>query len=297
MLSGTYRASLSRRREEKTLMFRILEKETLTAVHKKMVIEAPLVARKAQPGQFVSIRLHEKGERVPLTIADFDPGAGTVTIVFQEVGKSTRELGTFEAGQSIADFVGPLGVPAELCDHGTVACVGGGVGVAPLYPKAKALHQRGVKVISIIGARSRDLLLMEKEMAQVSDEIHVCTDDGSYGYHGFVPTKLGELIKAGVHMDEVIAVGPLVMMRVSADVTRPYGIKTWVSLNPIMVDGTGMCGACRVTVGGQTRFCCVHGPMFDGHQVDYAEAIRRSQMYLPQEKVANEHYCQCGGDR
>jgi ferredoxin--NADP+ reductase len=278
-------------------MFRILEKEHLTSIHKKMVIEAPLVAGKAQPGQFVSIRLHERGERVPLTIADFDRDAGTITLVFQEVGKTTREMGTMEAGESILDFVGPLGVPAELLESGTVVCMGGGVGVAPLYPKAKALHQRGVKVISIIGARTADLLLMEKEMAAVSDELHVCTDDGTRGYHGFVPTKLSDLLKAGRQMDEVIAIGPLVMMRVSADVTRPYGIKTWVSLNPIMVDGTGMCGACRVTVGGQTKFCCVHGPMFDGHLVDYAEAIRRSQMYLAEEKIANERYCQCGGDR
>jgi len=276
-------------------MFRILEKDHLTSVHKKIVIEAPLVARKAQPGQFVSIRLHEKGERIPLTVADFDRDAGTITLVFQEVGKTTREMGALEVGQGILDVVGPLGVPAELLESGTVVCAGGGVGVAPLYPKAKALHQKGVKVISIIGARSADLLIMEKEMAAVSDELYVCTDDGTRGYHGFVPQKLADLIKAGTKMDEVIAVGPLVMMRVSADVTRPYGIKTWVSLNPIMVDGTGMCGACRVSVGGQTKFCCVHGPMFDGHLVDYAEAIRRSQMYLAQEKVANEHYCQCGG--
>ena len=277
-------------------MFKILKKQILTPVTKKMVIEAPLVARKVQPGQFVIVRLHEKGERIPLTVADFDRSRGTITLVFQEVGKTTRELGAYEAGQDLADFVGPLGVPAELLEHGRVMCVGGGVGVAPIYPKAKALFERGVEVLSIIGARSTDLIILEDEMRAVSHELHICTDDGSRGFHGFVSQKLEEMLKAGVQMDEVIAVGPLPMMRATVEVTRPYNIKSWVSLNPIMVDGTGMCGACRATVGGETKFCCVHGPMFDGHLVDFREAIRRSQMYLPQEQAANEA-CRCGGGK
>ncbi|MEW6523128.1 MAG: sulfide/dihydroorotate dehydrogenase-like FAD/NAD-binding protein [Bacillota bacterium] len=277
-------------------MYKITTKQVLTPVTKLMTVEAPLVARKAEPGQFVIVRVSGSGERIPLTIADFDRGAGTITLVFQEVGYTTRLLGTKEEGDSILDVVGPLGVPAELMSQGRVVCVGGGVGVAPVYPKAKALHEAGVEVISIIGARSYDLLIMEDMMRAVSRQLYVCTDDGSFGYHGFVSGKLQELLASGEQFDEVIAVGPLPMMRATVEVTRPLGIKTLVSLNPIMVDGTGMCGACRVTVGGKTKFCCVDGPMFDGHQVDFAEAIRRSQMYLEEEKTAL-HRCGCqGGD-
>lgn len=277
-------------------MYRIVEKRVLTPVTKLFVVEAPLVARKAMAGQFVILRVSESGERIPLTITDFDREKGTVTIVFQEVGKTTRKLGSLNEGDAILDFVGPLGLPAELPEKGHLCLVGGGVGVAPIYPKAKAIKQDGrpVKVTSIIGARSADLIILEKEMAAVSDELHICTDDGTRGFHGFVSQKLKELIDSGAGFDEVIAVGPMPMMRATVETTRPYGLKTWVSLNPIMVDGTGMCGACRVSVGGQTKFCCVDGPMFDGHQVDWAEAMRRNGMYVAEEKIA-DHQCMCGG--
>ncbi|MGE5485186.1 MAG: sulfide/dihydroorotate dehydrogenase-like FAD/NAD-binding protein [Ignavibacteriales bacterium] len=282
-------------------MYRILEKRVLSPVTKKFVLSAPLIAKKAEPGQFVIVRNGETGERIPLTIADFDREKGTVTIVFQEVGKTTRELGTLEAGDSVTDVVGPLGVAAELPASGCVACVAGGVGVAPMYPKAKAMHEKGVRVVSVVGARSQDLIIMEEEMKAVSSELHICTDDGSRGFHGFVSDRLKELIEQGATFDEVVAIGPLPMMRATVEVTRPLGLKTWVSLNPIMVDGTGMCGACRVTVGGETKFCCVDGPMFDGHQVDFKEAMRRSQMYSDEEKRALEVHaggCRChGGDR
>ncbi|MGE5559900.1 MAG: sulfide/dihydroorotate dehydrogenase-like FAD/NAD-binding protein [Chloroflexota bacterium] len=278
-------------------MYRIIEKRALTPVTTLYVIDAPLVARRAQPGQFVIVRLDERGERIPLTIADYDRERGTVTLVVQDVGKTSHCMAALRTNDYLMDFVGPLGVPAELPESGTVACVGGGVGVAPIYPKVKALHDRGVRVISIIGARSADLVILEEEMRAVSDELHVCTDDGSKGYHGFVSGKLEELIKAGAKLDEVIAVGPLPMMRATCETTRPYGLKTWVSLNPIMVDGTGMCGACRVTIGGETKFCCVDGPMFDGHQVDFREAMRRGQMYLPEERLAMERCRAHGGDR
>jgi ferredoxin--NADP+ reductase len=278
-------------------VFRILEKRALTDVTTLYVIEAPLVARRAEPGQFVIIRIDERGERIPLTIADYDRERGTITLVVQDVGKTTHCMAELKAGDSLLDFVGPLGVPAELIDSGTVVCIGGGVGVAPIYPKVKELHRRGVNVISIIGARSANLMIMADEMRAASSELHICTDDGSAGYHGFVSGKLEELIKQGVKMDEVIAVGPLPMMRACVETTRPYGIKTWVSLNPIMVDGTGMCGACRVTVGGETKFCCVDGPMFDGHAVDFREAMRRGQMYRDEERTAMERCRAHGGDR
>ncbi|QUL98926.1 MAG: sulfide/dihydroorotate dehydrogenase-like FAD/NAD-binding protein [Candidatus Fermentithermobacillus carboniphilus] len=278
-------------------MNEILEKTVLTPVTKKIVVNAPYVARKAQPGQFIILRVRENGERIPLTIADYDREKGTITLVFQEVGLTTRLLGRLEVNDSILDLVGPLGVPAELPEKGTVVAVGGGVGVAPILPKCKEMHKRGVKVISIIGARSKDLLILEEEMSACSDELHICTDDGSRGFHGFVSDKLKELIENGVQMDEVIAVGPIPMMRATCEVTRPYKIKTWVSMNPIMVDGTGMCGACRVTVGGETKFCCVDGPMFDGHLIDWQEAWRRVNMYRDEEKVANERCPNCGGVR
>lgn len=269
-------------------MYKILKKTVLTPVTKLLVIEAPLVARKAQAGQFVIVKLTDNGERIPLTIADFDPEKGTVTVVFQEVGKTTKLLGQFEEGDSIPNFVGPLGLPAELPHSGSVLLVGGGVGVAPIYPKAKVLYQRGVRVTSIIGARSADLLILEDEMRQVSHELHVATDDGSRGFHGFVSQLMQKLFDEGKRYDEVVAVGPMLMMKSCVEVTRPYGMKTWVSMNPIMVDGTGMCGSCRLTVGGETKFCCVDGPMFDGHLVDFDLAIRRSRMYLDQERQSME---------
>lgn len=270
-------------------MFKILERRDLTPITKLFVVEAPLVAKKALPGQFVIVRLSQRGERIPLTIADYDRDRGTVTIVVQEVGKTSRDLGRLTAGDSILDFVGPLGVPAELAQEGTVVCVGGGFGVAPIYPKAKALHARGVEVISIIGARTKDLLIFEEELRQVSRELLVATDDGSKGHHGLVTDVLKQLIASGRRIDEVIAIGPMIMMRAVAEVTRPFKIKTWVSVDPIMVDGTGMCGACRITVGGQVRFACVDGPVFDGHLVDFDEALRRGKLYAEEQKVANEY--------
>ena len=275
----------------------ILVKKVLTPVTKLIVVKNPHVAAKAKPGQFVILRVRENGERIPLTLADCDREAGTITLVFQEVGLTTRLLGQLDVGDTILNLVGPLGVPAELLGKGTVVAVAGGVGVAPILPKCKELHRRGVRVVSVIGARSSDLIILEDEVRASSHEVHICTDDGSRGFHGFVSDKLKELIQGGLQMDEVIAVGPMPMMRATCDVTRPFGIKTWVSMNPIMVDGTGMCGACRVTVGGQTKFCCVDGPMFDGHQVDWMEAWRRANVYRDEEKIANERCASCGGDR
>lgn len=272
-------------------MYQILEKRVLTPVTKMYIVEAPLIARKARPGQFVIVRISETGERIPLTIADYDSERGTLMLVFQEVGKSTRALGLLEEGDYILDVVGPLGVPAELPDRGRVLCVGGGVGVAPMYPKAKAMHARGVDVVSIIAARTAELIILEDEMGAVSSTLHIATDDGSRGYHGFANALVKELLDKGEQFDEIIAIGPMLMMKACVETTRPYGIKTWVSLNPIMVDGTGMCGACRVTVGGKTKFSCVDGPMFDGHEVDFEEAIRRSVMYADQERQALEAWC------
>lgn len=280
-------------------MFKIVKKRDLADVSKLMEVEAPLVARKAQPGQFIILRIHENGERIPLTIADSDKEKGTITIIFQEVGKTTKELGALEEGDSLRDFVGPLGRAMELPTSGRVIAVGGGVGIAPVYPKVKAFHEAGMEVISIIGARTADLLILEEEMKAVSKELHVCTDDGTKGHHGFVSDILqGMLDDKSQKIDEIIAVGPLPMMRVIANQTKPYGIKTVVSLNPIMVDGTGMCGCCRVSVGGETKFTCVDGPVFDAHQVDFEELTRRGQMYLPEEKEALDKFkeeCGCGG--
>lgn len=278
-------------------MYQILKKRVLTPQTKLVVVRAPYVAEKAEPGQFVIVRVREEGERIPLTIADYSREEGTITLVFQEVGLTTKLLGLLEEGDRILDLVGPLGVPAQLPETGVVVAVGGGVGVAPVYPKCKEMAKRGVRVISIIGARSQDLLILEDEMREVSGELHICTNDGSKGFHGFVSEKLKELLTGGLKPDEVIAIGPLPMMRATCEVTRPFGIKTWVSMNPIMVDGTGMCGACRVTVGGETKFCCVDGPMFDGHLVDWAEAIRRANMYRDEERVALERCAGCGGEK
>lgn len=277
-------------------MNEILLKKVLTPVTKLIVVKNPYVAAKAQPGQFVILKVRENGERIPLTIADYDRSQDTITLVFQEVGLSTRLLGCLEVGDSIQNLVGPLGVPAELPDKGTVTVVGGGVGVAPCLPKAKEMHRRGVKVISIIGARSHDLIILEDEMRSVSAELHVCTDDGSRGFHGFVSDQLKNLLDRGLKTDEVVAIGPMPMMRATCEVTRPLGLRTWVSMNPIMVDGTGMCGACRVSVGGKTKFACVDGPMFDGHEVDWQEAWRRANTYREEEKTANDRCPSCGGD-
>jgi ferredoxin--NADP+ reductase len=253
-----------------------------------MDIDAPYVARKAQPGQFVITRVGGMGERIPLTIADSDRETGTITLVFQEVGKSTMLMGGLKQGDKLDDVVGPLGLPSHIEKLGLVVCVGGGIGIAPVHPIARGFKEAGSKVISILGARSKDLLIMEDEMVKASTEVKVCTDDGSYGQQGFVTNVLEGLIEEGSPIDVVVAIGPVPMMAAVSKLTKPYGIKTMVSLNPIMVDGTGMCGACRVTVGGEIKFACVDGPDFDGHEVDFAELRLRQRMYLSEERDAIE---------
>lgn len=267
-------------------MYQILAKETLTPVTKLFVISAPEVARKAQAGQFVVLRVHEKGERVPLTIADFDREAGTITIVVQEIGKSTRMLGQLEPGAHLASFTGPLGRPTEIENYGTVILVGGGLGIAPIYPIARALRAAGNYVIGIIGARSADLLFWEDKVRSVTDELIVGTDDGSYGRKGVVTEPLKEILASGRKIDRIWGIGPAIMMKFIALATQPFGVKTIVSLNSIMVDGTGMCGACRVSVGGRTYFACVDGPEFDGHQVDWDLLLSRQRMYRDREADA-----------
>ena len=272
-------------------MYRIVEKEALNPTVTRMVIEAPLVARKAQPGQFIIFRASEDGERVPLTIADYDREKGTVTIIFQIVGAATMELNALEQGDGLTDFVGPLGKPSHLEGLKKVAVVGGGVGCAIAYPTAKRLHELGAEVHSVVGFRGRDLVILEKEFSDVSDRLVMMTDDGSYGEKGLVTNALERLIQEGNRYDEVIAIGPLVMMKFVCKVTEKYGVKTTVSMNPIMIDGTGMCGGCRLTVGGQTKFACVDGPDFDGHQVDFDEAMQRGGMYRDFEAHAREAAC------
>lgn len=275
--------------------FEILEKQILVPEVFKMVISAPLVAAKAKPGEFVIIRSHEHGERIPLTIADFCREKGTITIVVQEVGLSTRYLGRMTVGERLLDFAGPLGKPTHIRQCGTVVCVGGGIGVAPIYPIARGMKEAGNKVISIIGARNKSMVILQEEMQAVSDRLFVTTDDGTLGEKGLVTDKLKQLIESELRIDEVVAIGPVVMMRAVAEVTRPYGIKTIVSLNPIMVDGTGMCGGCRVSVGSETFFACVDGPEFDGHKVDFAELESRRRSYLFQEKAGKEQVHHSGG--
>ena len=274
-------------------MYKIVQKEILSETIKLFEVEAPKVAAKAKAGQFFILRLDEKGERIPLTIADYNRRAGTVTTIFQEVGKTTKQMGKLNVGDHIADFVGPLGTPSEIENLGTVVCVGGGVGVAPIYPIAKALKEAGNKVISIIGARNKDLLFWEEKMATVSDKLIVCTDDGSHGRQGFVTDAVKELANEEA-IARVWAIGPIPMMRAMAATTKPLGIRTTISLNPIMVDGTGMCGACRVSVGNETKFACVDGPEFDAHLVDFDLAMRRLAYYKDAEKRA-EAAGSCGG--
>ena len=280
-------------------MYKILRKRDLTDITKLFVVDAPFVARKAEPGQFVIVRVREEGERIPLTIADYDRTRGTITVVIQEVGLSSKLINQLEPGDSFVDFVGPLGKPAPILDRGTVVLAGGGFGVAPVYPIARLMKQQGkVHIISIIGARTKDLLILEPEMRSVSDELIPITDDGSYGRKAFPTDIIKEMHEKGVKIDQVIAIGPMVMMRAVATLTKTLGLPTLVSADPIMVDGTGMCGACRLTVGGKVKFACVDGPILDGHQVDFEEAIRRGKMYATEQKVAVEHHqCQCGGGR
>lgn len=268
-------------------MYRIVRKERLNEQVTLMEIDAPLIARKALPGQFIIFRVKEGGERIPLTIADYDREKGTVTIIFQMVGKSTKELGMLEEGESILDFVGPLGTASHLEGYHKVAVIGGGLGTAIAYPQAKELDRLGAEVHSIIGFRNKDLVILEDQVRAVSAKTMVMTDDGSNGNKGFVTNALKELIESGEKYDLVIAIGPLIMMKMVSELTRPYGIKTIVSMNPVMIDGTGMCGGCRVTVGGETKFACVDGPDFDGHLVDFDLAMRRQQMFKKKEREAD----------
>jgi NAD(P)H-flavin reductase len=273
-----------------TMPFKILKKEELVPTIHLMEISAPRIAKKAQPGQFVILRIDEKGERIPLTIADFDRNKGSIAMIFQEVGKTTMHLSSLKAGDELLDFTGPLGNPAQIENFGTVVLVGGGVGVAPVFPQARAFRESGNKVISIIGARSANLLLWEDRMCEVSDELYITTDDGTKGHHGFVTDVVKKLLEEGTKADRVVAIGPPVMMRAVAGVTRPFNIKTIVSLNSIMVDGTGMCGACRVLIGNETKFACVDGPEFDAHLVDFTLLMSRLAQYQPEEKIALEKY-------
>ena len=276
---------------ERTAMFTIVKKERLNPTVTRMVIEAPYVARKAEPGQFIIFRTHEDSERVPLTIADTDREAGTVTIIYQIVGGSTMELDAMQEGEAICDFVGPLGVATHTEGLRKVAVVGGGVGCAIAYPVTKKLHEQGATVHAVVGFRNKDLVILEDEFRAASDRLVMMTDDGSCGEKGLVTAALEKLIQEGNAYDEVIAIGPLVMMKFVCAVTKKYGIKTVVSMNPIMIDGTGMCGGCRLTVGGETKFACVDGPDFDGHLVDFDEAMKRGTMYREFEQHAREASC------
>lgn len=272
-------------------MYRVVEKRNLNDSVVLMRVDAPFIAKKAMPGQFIIFRVHEKGERIPLTIADYDREAGTVTIIFQVVGKGTQDLAALNVGDSILDFVGPLGKASEFGEVKKVAVIGGGVGCAIAYPQAKYLHSHGVEVDLIAGFRNKDIVILEEEMKAASSRLILTTDDGSYGQKGFVTNALQELIDAGNKYDLVVAIGPVPMMKFVCAVTKPYGIRTMVSLNPIMIDGTGMCGGCRVTVGGEIKFACVDGPDFDGHQVDFDELMKRNTIYKNQEHNAANHHC------
>jgi ferredoxin--NADP+ reductase len=271
-------------------MFKIVEKRTLNDSMTLMAVEAPYIAKKAKAGQFIILRVNEFGERIPLTVADYDREKGTVTIIYQKVGKTTLMLDQLNEGDAILDFIGPLGKATELEGYKNVAVVGGGAGCAIAYPQAKALHGMGAKVDMIAGFRSKDIIILEEEMKAVSDRLIITTDDGSNGNKGFVTDALRKCIEEGAKYDLVIAIGPLVMMRAICNLTKEYNIKTLISMNPIMIDGTGMCGGCRLTVGGKTKFACVDGPDFDGHEVDFDEAIKRSKTYFDLEKEATREY-------
>lgn len=272
-------------------MYRIAEKKMLNPYVTLMEVEAPLVAKKAQPGQFIILRVDEEGERIPLTVADYDREKGTITIIFQIAGATTEKLNHLNKGEYIHDFVGPLGTPTHTDGLKKVAVVGGGVGCAIAYPVAKKLHELGAEVHSIVGFRNKDLVILEDEFRSVSDVMKIMSDDGSIGEKGLVTDALKQLIEAGNDYDEVVAIGPLVMMKFVAKLTKEYDIKTVVSMNPIMIDGTGMCGGCRLTVGGETKFACVDGPEFDGHLVDFDEAIERAAMYKDFESRKREDTC------
>ena len=273
-------------------MFKIVRKKELNAAVTLLEIEAPFVAKKAQAGQFIIFRIDDKGERVPLTIAGYDREKGTVTIIFQKVGLTTKMLGALEVGDYLHDFVGPLGKPTKTEGLKRVCVVGGGVGCAIALPSAQAFKDAGCEVDVIVGFRNKDIVILEDEFRAASDNLYLMTDDGSYGEDGFVTVKLQQLLEAGNQYDEVLAIGPIPMMKFVAKTTEPFGVKTTVSLNPIMVDGTGMCGGCRVTVGGEVKFACVDGPDFDGHQVDFAELMNRNGVYRDQEaEDEKNHIC------
>jgi len=266
--------------------FRILSKEKLAPDIKRYVVSAPLIAKKAQTGQFVILRVDETGERFPLTLVDWDPEEGTIILIFQEVGVSTKKLGKLRVGDYIEDMVGPLGNPTEIEKYGEVVVIGGGVGTALIYPWIRALKEAGNRVVTILGGRTANLLLLEDDLRALSNELHITTNDGSKGVKGFTTHVLSSFLEKGRKVDLVLAAGPVPMMRAVAEVTRPYRLKTVVSLNPIMVDGTGMCGGCRVTVGGETKFACVDGPEFDAHKVDFRELMNRLGTYLAEETRA-----------
>ena len=278
-------------------MYRIVKKEALKPTVILYEIEAPMVAKKAEPGQFIILRVDENGERIPITIHDYDREKGTVTIIVQTVGATTEKLSHKQQGECLHDFVGPLGKPTETEGKKKVCVVGGGVGCAIALPSAKAFKEAGAEVTVIVGFRSKDIVILEDEFKAAADRLILMTDDGTYGRHGLVTQPLQELLEAGETFDEVLAIGPVPMMKFVCRTTQPFGVHTMVSLNPIMVDGTGMCGGCRVTVGGVTKFACVDGPDFDGHQVDWAEAISRSRMFRPEEQRAMEklHKCRLTG--
>ena len=272
-------------------MYKILRKKELNPTVTLMEIEAPFVAKKALAGQFIILRVDDEGERIPLTVAGYDREKGSVTIIFQIVGSTTEKLNAKKEGEYISDFVGPLGKASETKGFKKVAVIGGGVGCAIAYPTAKQLHEDGAEVHSIVGFRNHDLVILEDEFKKCSDKFVMMTDDGSYGEKGLVTDALKKLIESGEQYDEVIAIGPLIMMKFVCKLTEQYGIKTIVSMNPIMIDGTGMCGGCRLTVGGETKFACVDGPDFDGHKIDFDEAIARSGIYKNFERQAHEKTC------
>ncbi len=269
-------------------MYEILEKEVLAPTIKKLKVKAPLIAKKTKPGNFIILRVDEKGERIPLTVADYDRETGMISIIFQEVGYSTKLLGKMDKGDQIRDIVGPLGHHIDLEGYEKVVLLGGGSGTALLYPKVRGFYEQGAEVISITGARTKNLIILEEELEKYSDRLFIATDDGSYGHHGYVTDILKDLMEKEDDIDLVVAIGPVPMMKAVADMTKEYGVKTIVSLNTIMVDGTGMCGACRVTVGGERKFTCVDGPAFDAHQVDFEELMNRLNFYQNEEDLVHD---------
>ena len=271
-------------------MYEIIDKKILHENLKQIIVKAPLIAKHAKPGQFVIVMVDERGERIPITIADYDREKGTITLIFLEIGTSTKKLGTLEVGDKLYSLCGPLGNPSKIKKFGTVACIGGGVGIASLYPIVRALKEEGNRVISILGAKTKSLLIMEEEISDYSAELKISTDDGSKGKKGFVTDVLRELIESGEKIDHVVAVGPIPMMKAVSDLTKKYKIKTTVSLNPIMVCGMGMCGACRVRVGNEIKFACVDGPEFDGHKVDFDNLMKRNQRFVEEEGISLVKY-------